>query len=142
VGLINHHFQRLREFPRSEKKLLLQRPISLRDSKPNHKDKILQLKKLWSKKKENKDNGNWCSSLKKLWKKTNAKNEQQAPERALTTFPDFRESKAPLWEKNENNKFLLLILLCMSILQKTFVYIHDTTSNKVGNYLMKLALIS
>ncbi len=30
----------------------------------------------------------------------------------------------------------------MSILQKTFVYIHDTTSNKVGNYLMKLALIS
>jgi hypothetical protein len=37
--------------------------------------------------------------LRKLWKKTNAKNEQQAPEQALTTFPDFRESKAPLWEK-------------------------------------------
>jgi hypothetical protein len=78
--------------------------------------------------------------LRKLWKKTNAKNEQQAPERALTTFPDFRESKAPLWEKMKLNKFLLPILLCMSILQKTFVYIHDTTSNKVGNYLMKLGL--
>jgi hypothetical protein len=33
VGLINHHFQRLREFPRSKKKLLLQRLISLLDSK-------------------------------------------------------------------------------------------------------------
>jgi hypothetical protein len=84
---------------KEQKKFIITKVISLLDSKPNHKDKIFQLKKLCTKKKENKDYGNWCSSLSKLWKKANAKNEQQAPEQALTTFPDFRESKAPLWEK-------------------------------------------